>query len=140
MGFRGEQRPGGPLLNAPNTSISGLPFGNYYLYAEPTDLGNNPQLNVYLSDSTIIAAIFQVVGANGSGTPWTWIVGDSAIILGWANGPANLVVGESVNPGGANDFYIKAGIHAGTAPLPGAIWLLGSGLLGVLGLRRFRKS
>ena len=116
--------PGGPLLNASNTSISGLPFGNYYLYAEPTDLGKNPLLKVYLSDSTISYTLFMLDGSNGSGTPWISWDGDLAITLGWANGTANLVVGESVTPGGANDFYLKAGIYAGTAPLPGAVLAL----------------
>jgi hypothetical protein len=128
---------GGPLLNAADTTISGLAFGNYYLYAEPTSLGNNPKLLVDLSDSTIVAAIFEVVGAPGSGEAWTWKEGDSAITLGWALGTANLVdPGQSMIPSGNNDYYLQVGIHAGVIPLPGAVWLLGSGLAGLAVFRR----
>ena len=48
--------------------------------------------------------------------------------------------------GGGNDAYKGYGwaVHDGNVgspvPLPGAVWLLGSGLLGLVGLRRFRKS
>jgi len=131
---------GGPLLNAVNTTIS-VPFGNYFLYAEfsPTGFGSNPKLLVDLSDGGIIATIFEVVGANGSGTAWNWMAGDSDITMGWVLGTANLVgPGENLGPSGNNDFYMHAGIHAGegAVPLPGAVWLLGSGLVGLAALRR----
>lgn len=38
-----------------------------------------------------------------------------------------------------NDFSV-AGFTGSEVPVPAAVWLLGSGLLGLVGLRRFRKS
>ncbi|MBI4776479.1 MAG: hypothetical protein HY788_20270 [Deltaproteobacteria bacterium] len=41
------------------------------------------------------------------------------------------------------DFYQydgAAGADVGTVPIPGAVWLLGSGILGLLGLNRGRRS
>jgi hypothetical protein len=126
----------GPLLNTDETTIS-VPFGNYYLYAEPTNLGSNPKLEVNLSDGTTIAATFQLVGESGSGEAWNLTAGDSAITLGWASGTANLVGGgENMSTLGNPDFYLQAGIHANPVPIPGAVWLLGSGLVGLAGLRR----
>jgi hypothetical protein len=128
---------GGPLLNAPDTTITGLPFGNYYLYATPGALGDHPQLQVYLSDDPNypIAAIFELSGTPGVATTWTRTAGAGNISLGWASGTADLVNGPSMGPGGGDDFYLKVGI-SNPVPLPGAVWLLGSGLVGLAGLRR----
>lgn len=137
--------PGASLLNSLTpgptyTTISGLDFGNYYLYAEPTDLGSNPQLQVYLSNNLVnpIAAIFQLSGPSGVANTWTQTAGAGVITLGWAAGTADLVgSGQSMVPSGANDFYLKAGVsNPYVVPLPGAVWLLGSGLVGLAGLRR----
>jgi hypothetical protein len=61
----------------------------------------------------------------------------------------NLTAGHNLQilfygPGGNGDnvYFDKIQLDAsGTSqvPLPGAVWLLGSGLLGLMGLRRFRK-
>ena len=132
--------PGGPLLNQADTSISGLSVGNYYLYAEPTYLGNNPQLVVYLSDNTNIAAIFNLNGLPDSGAAWTLTAGDESLTLGWALGTADLVGGgKSIVPSGDSDFYLIADPCPAPVPLPPTVWLFGSGLLGLVGWRRFRK-
>lgn len=130
-----SQVAGGPLLNHSNTTISGLDYGTYYLYAEPATINTSPKLVIHWSDSTTTYAIFSIVGANGSGTAWTWKAGDPNISLGWASGTANLVGSqETMTPSGNNDFYMVTEINS--VPLPGAIWLLGAGLLGLAGWQR----
>jgi hypothetical protein len=74
------------------------------------------------------------------------------IWLGWAQGTADKVGDLSHyyddpygmrQPDGTNDIYLVLGIGVqptDAVPLSGAVWLLGSGLLGLVGLRRFRKS
>jgi hypothetical protein len=65
----------------------------------------------------------------------------------YANGPFSLT--EIVSVGATIDFMIGEGYVGGTTPLhatltyiplPGAVWLLGSGLAGLLASRRFRKG
>lgn len=133
--------PGGPLLNAADTTISGLPFGNFFLYAEPSylGLGSHARLDVYLSDSTIRSAIFETAGAMGSGTPWGRTAGDSGITLGWASGVADLVGASTghVGPNGNNDFYLAVGVVP--EPETCAMMLAGLGLLGVMARRRKTK-
>jgi len=64
--------------------------------------------------------------------------------LGWASGFADKVgPGQSIGPDGKNDYYFVLGIGVqptNPVPIPGAVWLLGSGLVGLAGLRKFRKS
>lgn len=133
--------PGSDLLNQPDTTISGLPLGCYYLYAEPTVLGNNPRLDIRYSDNSLRMTIFEIAGAPGSGTPWAWKAGNADVTLGWAQGFADLVrPGEVMTSNGVNDFYLVVGPAGYQAPLPGAVWLLGTGLLTLAGLQRRCKA
>lgn len=125
----------GPLLNAPNASVAGIPQGNYWLFADPAILGSLPQLNVTFSDGTSISALFQVVGSNGTAQTWTRLSGSSQLSLGWAAGTADLVgTYGGINPDGINDFYMTATI--GTVPIPYALWLFSSGLLCLFGFAK----
>jgi hypothetical protein len=125
----------GPLVNNPDTTISNLPFdGFYWLYAEPTNLGN-PTLVLHLSDNTTIQAQFQVSGPAGTENVWTKLSGSDQISLGWAAGTADKVYRLNMVPGGNNDFYLMATI-GNPVPVPGTVWLLGFGLLGLFGWRR----
>ena len=45
-----------------------------------------------------------------------------------------------MTPNGVNDFYLVVGPAGYQAPLPGAVWLLGTGLLTLAGLRRRCKT
>ena len=56
----------------------------------------------------------------------------------------NLGVGANVDFSGTGDFYAESNnnmtLEVQAVPIPAAVWLLGSGLMGLVGLRRFRKS
>jgi hypothetical protein len=69
--------------------------------------------------------------------------GNSAIFLGVSDTSADIFkIVYTVNVNGvATDFAInQLAMRTSTVPLPPSVLLLGSGLLGLLGLRRFRKQ
>lgn len=103
--------PGGVLLNQSDTTITGLLGRDYWLYAEPTNLGSNPKLEVFLSDGSVIRAIFRISGSPSIANNWERTFGDEKLSLGWAQGTADKVGSDqSMNPSGQNDFYLRAGI------------------------------
>jgi len=131
----------GPILNSPNGSVSGIPQGDYWLFANPANLGALPQLNVTFSDGSSVSALFQVVGENGSGQSWTRLSGSNQLDLGWAVGAADLVgTWGGVLPDGVSDFYMKATIGTNSnvpaVPEPSSLFLYGFGLLGLIGVKK----
>jgi|GEM_PF-3099733 len=161
--------PGGPLLglNSSGELNPLLQEGSvYYLYAGNLNFGNwTPgtwhMLNIYTDYlpslggvSPFIRADFYVTGTPGSFSLWdnfmtsyhNGIVNQPSIYLGWAQGTADMVSPNAFAPDGVNDIYLVLGIGVqptppNPVPLPGAVWLLGSGLLGLGGysLRRRRS-
>ena len=136
-----SNQPNGPLLNAPSASVAGIPQGDYWLFADPANLGLYPQLDVTLSDGSSLSALFQVVGNNGVAQPWTRLNGSTQLSLGWAAGTADLVgTYGGIRPDGINDFYMTATIGVAPVPVPAAVWLFGSGLLGLIGIAKRARS
>lgn len=65
------------------------------------------------------------------GTEWTLLVAYDVNDSGW-------IIGDGLNAEGANHGFV---LVPSSVPIPSAIWLLGSGLIGLVGVRRkFRKS
>lgn len=144
-----SNQPNGPLLNAPSTSVAGIPQGDYWLFADPLNvpvspywnLGLYPQLDVTFSDGSSSSALFQLVGNNGVAQPWTRLNGSTQLSLGWAAGTADLVgTWGGIHPDGINDFYMTATIGVAPVPVPAAVWLLGSGLLGLISIAKRVRS
>lgn len=150
----------GNLLNKQDTTIDPLPFGIYYLYANNNQnelnayqnlslqIPSNNGTNDYLLDAGFTIDVNNTTN-NGSFHlfPQTYLYPtDYQVYLGWAAGFADKVgPGQSIGPDGKNDYYFVLGIGqepqpTNPVPLPGAVWLLGSGLLGLSGWRRFRKN
>lgn len=123
----------GPLLNAADSSITGLPLGNYWLFADPADIGTYAVLGVGLSDGSRLTALFQVSGSNGTPQAWQRLAGSSQLALGWADGVIDLVGRtDGTRPNRINDLYLYATLGApalAAAPVPepgqGALLLLG---------------
>ena len=106
--------------------------------------------------------IFEVV----PGTPGLSVLGESRLSLDLGAGPQTKMgsIGFTLNPG--DEFFVWAGIEAGgtrdgfgdafntlsmtysddtgispsVVPVPSAMWLFGSGLLGMIGIARRRES
>ena len=128
-----SDKPSGPLLNAPNSSIEGIPQGNYWLFADPAGLGTHPQLDVTLSDGSTMSAIFEVAGSNGTAQSWARLSGDSLLSLRWAEGTIDLVgTYGGITPDGTNDFYMFASIGLVPEPSQYAMLLLGIGVIGTV--------
>jgi len=94
---------------------------------------------------------------SGQPVSYTWsfgsITGDAMVglfkdgaaggeVLGWTGtltpGSYSLYANATAS-GGSNSFY-QIGFTATSIPLPGAFWLLGSGLIGMIGIRRKYKT
>jgi hypothetical protein len=130
-----SDKPEGPLLNQADTTIKGIPLGQYWLFADPAGLGSRPELLVHLSNGTTLDTIFDATGSNGTANTWSRISGSPELSLGWAQGTADLVgTYGGLAPNGTNDFYLQAQIVP--EPETYAMMLAGLGLLGALSRRR----
>ena len=133
----------GPILNAPSSSVSGVSQGQYWLFADPADLGTFPRPNINLSDGTSRSALFQVTGLSGSGESWTRLEGDTDLSLGWATGSIDLV-GQygGITPNGIADLYMVA--QLGVAPIPEPsqymLLLIGLALVGTMTMHSRKRG
>jgi hypothetical protein len=70
-------------------------------------------------------------------------VGNGQVVNFWSNGVMNASgvpdYGVSVSTARTALDYVGSGVAATTTPEPGTLWLVGSGLVGILGVRR-RKA
>jgi hypothetical protein len=130
--------PNGTLVNNPDTTIS-VPFGqDYWLYADPTNLGETPKVEVITTEKGTLTTIFTLSGTAGTETSWSILEGSSLLQLGWASGSADKVgPWHQLTPNGTDDFYLH--LKAGTVPLPALFWLMGTALAGLLA-SRFRRE
>ena len=102
--------------------------GGFMNYAPPTTVPIPTTIAVYDSTHTLIESYnltFLTSGANDTGEFLGFL--ESSPIIKYFTLTDNFI--------GITDLTTVPSV-----PLPGAVWLLGSGLAGLLGLRRFRKQ
>ncbi len=133
-----------PGASAPTNSAMGqdiqLTVGTYELsfwYRPRTDLDNDNGISFGLwdTDSLSILNSFGIAdGKNSVVTDWTQYTHRFSITTDGSYTLAFAAVGLSNYRGGFLDD-----VQLNAVPIPGALWLLGSGLLGLVGVRRRRK-
>ena len=93
------------------------------------DVGGQTWVTVNTLSGSQNINLFDYTGVQSSGTEIYFIV--------QANEEISSIVFHKAT--GANDGYAIDGITTSNTPIPAAAWLLGSGLLGLVGLRRVRS-
>jgi hypothetical protein len=123
---------------------------NYKIYKDDNAIDILPGNQIYSTPYTIPAASDNWYGPSGltwglsAGTYWIALEPDSGD-FGMPTSPpnplSNYAYFTSANkewmPGGT--FSVRIYGESSAVPIPGAIWLLGSGLIGLIGIRRLRK-
>jgi len=110
--------------------------------------GSSSSLGALIEDIDLTTAYFS--NKYYGGTPYNlasnhvqiWEIDSAFTYQGVAFNAGDLVIGFEVeNPGRCDLDYDELVVLARPTPIPGAIWLMGSGLLGLVGIRRkIRKS
>ena len=116
-----------------------------------TLLGSNPNTNwnAISPDANPAEKLFSVTGdffydTDGSGT---FNAGDTDLVLGqdytiwfFAKLSNYTYIDDYGNGIGGNPGYIEGTLMATAVPIPGAVWLLGAGLFGLVGIRKKLRS
>lgn len=122
----------GKVLSA---TLSGV-YGNS---VSSTTAGHNLYLDPLFGDPEYIPGSGTYVGTNpyaeDGPAPWSFALTDFSDLM---DGSAAFWVEQFT------EYYVRLGkpttLHIEAVPVPAAVWLLGSGLLGLVGLRRKFKS
>jgi hypothetical protein len=68
---------------------------------------------------------------------WTWSIDPAYMLEIAADQAADIVIALHMGVRGARDGdFVKANLSYNAVPIPGALWLLGGGLIGLVGIRR----
>jgi hypothetical protein len=89
-----------------------------------------------LSISPIFGFDYLFLAITSTTTSYGSIVGPGSFIFDVV--PNELLFANVFGIGGGDTGFGLFGVQVTTVPVPGAVWLLGSGLVGLVGLRRKR--
>ena len=132
-----------------------LPTGSEYTFYFRVESGAEPE------GSGLIGFLADIIGPNSSTvTSSTWRVATSMFSLypndavEWAPNDGSFMstqvtgidalaqwISSAAAPGDGGPYdAMYVGVSIMDTPIPGALWLMGSGLVGLLGLRRLRRD
>ena len=110
----------------------GAGFSGTLMSSQLVSPGDNTWANLNTSSLTFSQGSVYTIRMTGSGGS-----------VGYAGGSAGPYSGGDAYiygmPYEQYDLTFHVGPRASTVPIPAAVWLLGSGLIGLIGVRRFRK-
>ena len=143
LGFGDGVNPPMPLV-VERVSDSGF-GGDVYLTHFPNGVQGNTSTQDTSGKLRLTRVADTVSGYYWNGTDWTMVAsystgGENSVsrLLGaaiWAENPATVGVKVSVD-----NFSLNAPNTPNPVPLPAAVWLFGSGLLGLIGVARRKKA
>lgn len=159
----------GPLYDSFTVGAGGFNLSDVKLLLQGTPSSGSLSVGLYSDSSTTPGGLLYAIGTLSDnalpvslsvvdfplGSPQALTAGrywlglrsfdtnDTTALWGWSLDQLALgVPGEYLSSGG--EVYSNEGgayqMQLSDIPLPGAVWLLGSGLVGLVGWRRFRKS
>ena len=113
---------------------------NMFAYDWPTTDDGPDYLKVYMDGVLTLDQPINAPVSTNITTGWTYF----STVVNLAPGTHTLTFyNANWVPDGANNPFLASyidGVSASTVPIPPAVWLLGSGLVGLIGIRRrFRK-
>ena len=115
-----------------------------YFFSEATDVSADGSLIVGTGDTASSAMALIWNSENGLQSIQDLLIASGVDLTGWqltqARGiseDGNIIAGYGTNPDGITEAWVA---NISNVPIPPALWLFGSGLLGMIGIAKRKKA